>query len=62
MSPQPHKDDDYTKRKCGVDCLPEWRFWNTLTQINNTPHLLLYIRTIYDETSDEMLFAVPLRQ
>lgn len=27
------------KRKCGVVCLSDRRFWNTRVQINNTPHL-----------------------
>ena len=41
------------KRKCGVVSLSNRRLWNALHQINNTPHLSVYIRTIYNNTSNE---------
>ena len=41
------------KRKCGVVSLSDDRLWQTREQINNTPHLSVYIRTIYNNTSNE---------
>lgn len=45
--------DLHAKRKCGVVSLSDDRLWQTREQINNTPHLFVYIRTIHNDTSDE---------
>ena len=43
-----------TKRKCGVNRLQNWRFWNNLNAYKQYPTLVgIYLRIVYDTTSDE---------